>query len=106
MNDPYYKTKAHREWREKVLRRDKYLCRECARYGRHVVATHAHHIQPRAERPDLARVIANGISLCSACHNKLEPRVPRRDRSPHPSPLPGGNPGTGGGQGLPSERGN
>lgn len=88
MNDPYYKTKAHREWRDKVLRRDKYMCRECARYGKRTDATHAHHVIPRSERPDLARVVSNGIALCTSCHDKLEPRVPRRGQSPHPGARP------------------
>ena len=78
MNDPYYKTGKHLRWRAAVLRRDKYLCRECARYGRHTAATHAHHIIPRAERPDLATDIANGVALCTSCHDKIEPRAKRR----------------------------
>lgn len=73
-NDPYYGTAKHRTWREKVLRRDKYLCQECAKYGRKREANHAHHIIPREERPDLAAVVSNGVSLCAACHNRLEPR--------------------------------
>ena len=77
-NDPYYKTRKHRKWREAVLRKDKYLCQECARYGRRTAATHAHHKIPRSERPDLALVISNGVALCTSCHDKIEPRVPRR----------------------------
>lgn len=78
MNDPYYTGAAHRHWRAAVLRRDKYLCQECLRYGRHTAASHAHHIKPRSERPDLALKLSNGISLCAKCHNKIEPRINNR----------------------------
>lgn len=73
-NDNYYSSAKHREWRAKVLRRDKYLCQECLRYGRKREATHAHHIKPRDAYPELQYVINNGQSLCTSCHNKIEPR--------------------------------
>ena len=74
-NDPYYKTKRHREWREKVLRKAGYLCIECAKYGKRIAATHAHHIKARKEHPELQYVVSNGAALCDACHSKIEPRV-------------------------------
>jgi len=74
--DPYYTSTKHKEWREKVLRRDGYLCQECKKYGRNIPATHAHHIKSRDEYPELQYRISNGISLCAQCHNKLEPRIP------------------------------
>ena len=73
-NDPYYSTAKHRRWRAAVLRRAKYLCEECARYGRRSAATHAHHIKSREEYPKLQTVVSNGKALCARCHNKLEPR--------------------------------
>lgn len=73
-NDNYYSSKKHRAWRAKVLRRDKYLCQECLRYGRKKEATHAHHKKPRDIYPELQYVVSNGRSLCSPCHNKVEPR--------------------------------
>ena len=75
----YYDTKAHAEWRERVLRRAGYLCEECKRYGRldkdglPVAAVTAHHIQHLDEHPELARVVSNGRALCLACHNKMHP---------------------------------
>ena len=39
MPEDFYKQKRHKEWREKVLKRDKYLCQECLRYGRRTEAT-------------------------------------------------------------------
>ena len=76
-SDPYYHTKAHLEWREKVFRKAKYLCEECKKYGKSTAAVHAHHIRPRSDAPELARVVSNGMALCEACHNKIEPRTPQ-----------------------------
>lgn len=55
------------------MRRDKYLCQDCKRYGRNTQAEVAHHIQPINERPDLAYSLSNGIALCNACHSKRHP---------------------------------
>jgi 5-methylcytosine-specific restriction endonuclease McrA len=73
-NDPHYKTKKHRHWRECVLRKAEYLCEECKKYGRMEPATHAHHIQSREDSPHLQYIISNGQALCTSCHNKIEPR--------------------------------
>ena len=74
-SDPFYSTAKYKRWRERVLRRGGYLCAECAKYGRRVEATHAHHILPRKDHPELAYDVSNGMALCTACHNKIEPRV-------------------------------
>lgn len=71
--DNYYQSAKHRAWRGKVLRRDKYLCQECLRYGRKTSATHAHHIKERLEFPELQYVVENGQALCAACHNRIHP---------------------------------
>jgi len=73
-----YNSKKHREWRAKVLRRDKYLCQECLRYGRKVQATHAHHVKPIEDHPELRFDLSNGRALCAACHNKLHPEKGKR----------------------------
>jgi len=70
----YYKSARHLEWRERVLRKAKYLCEECKKYGKCVSATHAHHIVPISVDPSKATKLENGMALCTACHNKLEPR--------------------------------
>ena len=72
----YYTSARHRRWRAAVLRRDKYLCQRCKRYGRKSEATHAHHIKPRDQYPELHYVVSNGVALCSKCHNIVEPRTP------------------------------
>ena len=73
-NDPYLYTAKHKRWRAVVLRRAKYLCEECARYGRRTAAQHAHHIKSRKEYPELAAVVSNGRALCAGCHAKIELR--------------------------------
>ena len=77
--DSYYTSARHRRWREAVLRRAKYLCEECKRYGRTdadgmpVRATTAHHIKPRETYPELQYDVSNGRALCDACHNHAHP---------------------------------
>ena len=69
----HYKTAKHRAWAQKVLRRDKYLCQQCKRYGKKVQARVAHHKVPLETDPSLAFALSNGEALCFACHNKLHP---------------------------------
>lgn len=71
--NPRYNTQKHRKWSADVMRRDKYLCQDCKRFGRNVPAEVAHHIQPITERPGLAYSLSNGIALCNACHSKRHP---------------------------------
>lgn len=69
----HYDTYKHRTWREKVLRRAKYKCQECARFGKTTTATTAHHVLTIDERPDLRYDVSNGMALCASCHNKMHP---------------------------------
>ena len=71
--NPAYNKQRHRKWSDAVMRRDKYLCQDCKRYGRNTPAEVAHHIQPISERPDLAYSLNNGVALCNACHSKRHP---------------------------------
>ncbi len=80
MSDDYHRRR-HREWREKVLRRAKYLCEECARYGRTTPATVAHHIKHADEFPELRYSLDNGRALCAACHNKYHPEKAQKANS-------------------------
>lgn len=70
----FYKGWKWKRKRERILRRDEYLCRECKRYGRTTAATTVHHIQPLEQRPELALVSRNLISLCDGCHNAMHDR--------------------------------
>ena len=68
-----YKSKKWMKFRESVLRRDGYQCRECRRYGRMRQAQEVHHIKHVDEYPELAYEPTNVVSLCHACHNKAHP---------------------------------
>jgi len=57
----------------RILRRDKYLCQRCKRYGRMRQATVVHHIKHLDEYPELALDPSNLVSLCADCHNKEHP---------------------------------
>ena len=62
-----YCDKAHRRWRQAVLTRDAWTCRQCGRVCSGNKEAHADHIVPIAqggERYDLA----NGQTLCASCH--------------------------------------
>ncbi|HHV63834.1 MAG TPA: HNH endonuclease [Peptococcaceae bacterium] len=71
----FYKTRKWQRMRERILRRDEYLCRECRRYGRTTPAQTAHHIYPAEQYPELALVSANLISLCGPCHDSMHDRT-------------------------------
>lgn len=70
-----YKTTQHRRWRVGVLARDKYQCQMCKRKGINQTATEAHHIYPVTTHPELRLILRNGVALCRACHNQIEPRT-------------------------------
>lgn len=67
-----------RKLRERALRRDKYICRECRRYGRSVEATTAHHAWPVEDWPEFAWSLWNLVSLCDACHERMHERKSRK----------------------------
>lgn len=69
----FCKTSKWKHMREKILRRDNYLCVDCKRYGRMVEATTVHHIKHYDEYPELALEPSNLVSLCSAHHNARHP---------------------------------
>ena len=69
----FYTSSAWKKKRSMILRRDKYLCQNCKRYGRQRQATMVHHIKHYEDAPELALTDSNLISLCSDCHNKAHP---------------------------------
>jgi len=71
----FYKTKAWRSKRAKVLRRDQYECRECKRYGKSRPATTVHHINPLESQPQWRLESWNLLSLCNTCHEKMHDRT-------------------------------
>lgn len=69
----FYDSAAWKRKRAQVLRRDKYMCQDCKRYGRMREAVEVHHIQHLEDAPELALDASNLVSLCKACHRKRHP---------------------------------
>lgn len=69
----FYHSGKWKKKRNSILRRDKYLCQECRKYGRLRVATCVHHIKHYEDYPELAFDNKNLESLCNQCHNKKHP---------------------------------
>lgn len=69
-----YKSGRWRRLRARVLRRDKDLCQENARYGRRVAATTVHHIWPAEQYPEYAWCEWNLVALSAAAHNAMHDR--------------------------------
>jgi 5-methylcytosine-specific restriction endonuclease McrA len=70
----FYKTQRWKNKREKVLRRDEYLCQECKRYERTTEANTVHHIRPLMVSPELRLDSSNLVSLCNTCHERMHDR--------------------------------
>lgn len=70
-----YATKKWERKRNVVLRRDKYECRECKRYGKTTLATVVHHIYPLEYYPQYALLTDNLLSVCGKCHNSFHDRL-------------------------------
>lgn len=71
----FYKNTKWKGKRERILKRDEYVCRECKRYGKNVAASTVHHVIPLDQRPELKYSNDNLISLCSKCHDKMHDRT-------------------------------
>ena len=69
-----YKTKRWERLRLKILRRDRYRCRESARYGLDVEATTVHHCWPVEAYPEYAWAAWNLVSLSAKAHNAMHDR--------------------------------
>lgn len=70
----FYKSSKWKKKRPAILRRDKYECRECRRYGKAVQATTVHHVYPLELYPDRKLDSNNLISLCNGCHEGMHIR--------------------------------
>lgn len=73
-----FKDPSYVAWRNAVLARDAYVCqhcqRQCKKYERGLAA---HHVKSYAKHPELRLAVANGLTLCRACHLTLHGRAPR-----------------------------
>lgn len=59
------------EWRKAVYKRDHYTCQECGAKR----DLNAHHIKAWEKHPELRFDVANGVTLCAACHAKKHPHL-------------------------------
>lgn len=71
----FYKSKAWQAKRKVILARDKYMCRNCKRYGKRRDATTVHHVTPIDINYKLRLHSGNLISLCNDCHEKMHNRM-------------------------------
>jgi 5-methylcytosine-specific restriction protein A len=60
----------HFAWRQAVLLRDNWQCRECGAICGRSRQAHADHVIPVVVRPDLRYDVANGQCLCHSCHSR------------------------------------
>ena len=70
-----YKSKRWLRLRNAVLRRDKFNCRDAARYGRRELATTVHHVYPVEDFPGWQWCTWNLIAVSHAAHNSFHDRV-------------------------------
>ena len=76
--DPFYKSTRWKKLRQRILRRDGYLCQLSKRTGRFIQADVVHHIFPRESFPEFQWESWNLISLCGEQHNRLHDRDTRQ----------------------------
>jgi len=62
-------TREYRAWRSAVFTRDGFVCVWCGQRGGQL---HADHIKPFSTHPELRLSVANGRTLCVACHMKTD----------------------------------
>ena len=75
---PFYKSKSWQKLRERILKRDRYMCQESIRFGKMVPAQTVHHIFPLEDYPEYATERWNLISLSWAEHNQMHDRITGR----------------------------
>ena len=71
--EDFYQSGKWKRKRERILRRDKYTCQICKRYGRIREATIVHHKIEYEDDPSLGLVDSNLVSVCKSCHEMLHP---------------------------------
>ena len=70
-----YKTKRWLSLRERILKRDNYMCQYSLREGRHIEANTVHHIFPADDYPEYQYCGWNLISLSGDVHNMMHDRA-------------------------------
>lgn len=74
-SDPFYKSARWLTLRQRILKRDEFLCQLSLRYGKRRDAQMVHHIWPRDRFPQYQYCAWNLISLTNKEHDKLHDRV-------------------------------
>jgi len=64
-SDPVYK-----DFRIKVLKRDKFTCKMCKKKGKRA-RLNVHHIRRWSSAAALRYEVGNGITLCYSCHKSV-----------------------------------
>lgn len=70
----FLKKKRWKELRQRILRRDRYLCQYFLKFGKNIEASHVHHIYPVEIYPEYAYCDWNLISLSQKAHNMMHVR--------------------------------
>jgi len=70
--ESFYKSAAWQSCRDTAIRRDRFLCVDCLKQGRHSPAEEVHHIVPitpeNINDPEITLNLSNLVSLCRECH--------------------------------------
>jgi len=66
-----YNCPVYKEFRNKVLKRDKFTCQMCNTKGRKGVWLNVHHIIKWSSASALRYDPDNGITLCKKCHDEV-----------------------------------
>lgn len=66
-----YRSRKWKRKREKILKRDGYLCQYWKRFGKRQEATTVHHIWPAAQYPEYIWCDWNLISLSTDAHGRM-----------------------------------
>lgn len=69
-----YTSKRWLRLRQKILKRDNYMCQYSKRYGRLIQANTVHHIFPAEQYPEYEWCEWNLISLSKEAHNMMHDR--------------------------------
>ena len=72
--DDFYRSRRWAGIRRSALVRDRFVCQECARFGKRIAADTVHHILPRIEFPEYQWTMWNLVSLCRDCHDAMHDR--------------------------------
>lgn len=64
-------------WRRDVLAQDGFVCTRCGATDQ----LEAHHVEPWSRVPGLRRDVANGRTLCAACHQDAHHPRPTREEN-------------------------